>query len=603
MAVQTNAQMQQLTGAYEDLDTDQMITGTIAIPNNHPPVFKMDVNKVDSPVMEGDVGKVTDLIAQLKTTIADMQALIVSKVGINDATASTTQAYSGSKTQGLINEVNTNLLTKVSETELDATNAEVSLKANKSEVTNVMTPKGNIGYVSLPTTGNTIGWYYYCNDGDGTNGKGNYAWNGTSWYFSGTGDAGYSQVKNDLTNGNVGMKTISLDKLKDISTDVDIKEIIMNATTHDNALKITDMSFVPQGGVVINKIVVSFKAKCDINATITGAMEINGNTINPSEATYSLVNNNETYIALTFNVSAISAGGFYLFLSYSANSTAYKFTINSLSSVVNDTINVDIFNDVVNNSWNVANGNFTLSTHSERFYALAYKKDLENSWFSVKSILYFGDSITDTSWANMYPYYIEQITGAKNINYAVASSGFGKDVMYPHSVWGQENTATPSMITRAHNSGIIADFAIVSGGTNDWDFETPLGTISDILLNTMEIPTLYFSVAKSIKNLFEYYPLINYLFIIPLPRNQASGSGNQHSNNDLGKTLIDYCNAIKEVCNYYAIPYLDMINMANMHLESATALSAYTRDGLHPTDLYSETIFAPMVIKKILTLV
>jgi len=159
------------------------------------------------------------------------------------------------------------------------------------------------------------------------------------------------------------------------------------------------------------------------------------------------------------------------------------------------------------------------------------------------------------------------------------------------------------MITRAHNSGIIADFAIVSGGTNDWDFETPLGTISDILLNTMEIPTLYFSVAKSIKNLFEYYPLINYLFIIPLPRNQASGSGNQHSNNDLGKTLIDYCNAIKEVCNYYAIPYLDMINMANMHLESATALSAYTRDGLHPTDLYSETIFAPMVIKKILTLV
>jgi len=136
MAVQTNAQMQQLTGAYEDLDTDQMITGTIAIPNNHPPVFKMDVNKVDSPVMEGDVGKVTDLIAQSKTTIADMQALIVSKVGINDATASTTQAYSGSKTQGLINEVNTNLESKADQSDVDLKASQLALDIQASRIDN-----------------------------------------------------------------------------------------------------------------------------------------------------------------------------------------------------------------------------------------------------------------------------------------------------------------------------------------------------------------------------------------------------------------------------------------------------------------------------------
>jgi len=89
---------------------------------------------------------------------------------------------------------------KANQSDLDATSAIVALKADKSEVTNVMTPKGNIAYASLPTSGNTIGDYYYCPDGDGVNGAGNYVWNGTVWYFGGTGDDGYNILKDDLTN-------------------------------------------------------------------------------------------------------------------------------------------------------------------------------------------------------------------------------------------------------------------------------------------------------------------------------------------------------------------------------------------------------------------
>ena len=72
-------------------------------------------------------------------------------------------------------------------------------KANKDEVTNVMTPKGTLAYASLPTSGNQVGWYYYCPDGDGTHGAGNYVWNGTSWFFGGTGDEGYNLLKKDLS--------------------------------------------------------------------------------------------------------------------------------------------------------------------------------------------------------------------------------------------------------------------------------------------------------------------------------------------------------------------------------------------------------------------
>ena len=96
--------------------------------------------------------------------------------------------------------LNSQLTQKASQSSLDATNATVVLKADKSEVTNVMTPKGNIAYASLPTSGNIVGWYYYCSDGDGTHGAGNYVWNGTAWYFGGTGDEGYNKLSDDLDN-------------------------------------------------------------------------------------------------------------------------------------------------------------------------------------------------------------------------------------------------------------------------------------------------------------------------------------------------------------------------------------------------------------------
>lgn len=68
----------------------------------------------------------------------------------------------------------------------------------KSEVTNVLTPKGNESYLNLPKNNNNIGDYYYCNDGDSINGAGNYVWNGSEWYFGGTSDNGYSYVISEM---------------------------------------------------------------------------------------------------------------------------------------------------------------------------------------------------------------------------------------------------------------------------------------------------------------------------------------------------------------------------------------------------------------------
>lgn len=73
-------------------------------------------------------------------------------------------------------------------------------KADRAEVANGLTAKGASLYASLPTTGNSIGDYYYCSDGNGTDPAGNYVWNGAAWYFGGTGDNGYNQVTETLAN-------------------------------------------------------------------------------------------------------------------------------------------------------------------------------------------------------------------------------------------------------------------------------------------------------------------------------------------------------------------------------------------------------------------
>lgn len=134
-------------------------------------------------------------------------------------------------------------------------------------VANGLTAKGASAYASLPTTGNEIGDYYYCSDGSPA---GNYVWNGTVWYFGGTGDEGYSNLKDDLAKGNVGDETISEKKTTffeksstnlietypinddgELSVDVNADCIYTVNGTNSKAVKLTLLENVEDGGYVI----------------------------------------------------------------------------------------------------------------------------------------------------------------------------------------------------------------------------------------------------------------------------------------------------------------------------------------------------------------
>lgn len=127
------------------------------------------------------------------------------------------------------------------------TTEQLAQKVNKDDVTSVITPKGTLAYASLPTSGNEVGWYYYCPDGDGAHGAGNYVWNGTSWFFGGTGDEGYTKLKNEL-NDKLGIDTVLLKSLRaDYNEDVPMDDL-----TNDFVYTLGDLSQVPKGTTKIN---------------------------------------------------------------------------------------------------------------------------------------------------------------------------------------------------------------------------------------------------------------------------------------------------------------------------------------------------------------
>lgn len=112
---------------------------------------------------------------------------------------------------------------KKHEVDLEVVHEQLDTKVNKNEVANGLTAKGKSLYSTLPTEGNKVGDYYYCSDGNGVDGAGNYVWNGTSWYFGGTGDEGYSKLKENIDN--LGLEIIESSEYIKAITDSDNKTL------------------------------------------------------------------------------------------------------------------------------------------------------------------------------------------------------------------------------------------------------------------------------------------------------------------------------------------------------------------------------------------
>lgn len=109
-------------------------------------------------------------------------------------------------------------------------------KANKSDIVNGLNFKGTTTYSALPTSDNSVGDFYYVTDGDGTNGEGNYAWNGTAWYFSGkTTDFGDISTKANAAVNNAAFEEGKLKVTKNDGSSTETEVIDSSLTKSGKA--------------------------------------------------------------------------------------------------------------------------------------------------------------------------------------------------------------------------------------------------------------------------------------------------------------------------------------------------------------------------------
>ena len=165
-----------------------------------------------------------------------------------------------------------------------------------------------------------------------------------------------------------------------------------------------------------------------------------------------------------------------------------------------------------------------------------------------------GDSISDVGVGRTNKWYQEFIAdrvGCTLVDWNGDGTGYIKNFNRQEGLINRINEIP-------EDSNVITIFL----GTND---TATLGT-----LGTTNTSTFYGAVEYCIKTIKEKYPLIPLGVMTPLPCASKNNSS--------------YSKAIKEVCEKYYVPVLDLNKICNINLSSPLYKLNYMPDGLHPND-------------------
>ena len=124
-----------------------------------------------------------------------------------------------------------------------------------------------------------------------------------------------------------------------------------------------------------------------------------------------------------------------------------------------------------------------------------------------------------------------------------------------------------------------ADIIVVFGGTNDFGTPMPLGRSED-----RDVYTFYGALHTLILSLIKKYVGKPIVFLTPLHRLNEDAMQTLNPEGMKRNPLIDYVKAIREVCEIYSIPVLDMYKDSGMNGNIWAYCEKYMPDGLHPND-------------------
>ena len=163
----------------------------------------------------------------------------------------------------------------------------------------------------------------------------------------------------------------------------------------------------------------------------------------------------------------------------------------------------------------------------------------------------------------------------------------------------KNNTNDRRFVTRVKEENLAGcNLVVVFGGTNDLSYDIkPIGSSfveEDIepygnmggkkLAAPADTETFAGALHELIKKIQDVCPKTPIIFMTPLKRNHNSEQNPDYLTcNSNGDYMIDFVNAIKEICAFYSIPVLDLYGMSQLN-PLAPGWSELFPDGLHPND-------------------
>ena len=192
-----------------------------------------------------------------------------------------------------------------------------------------------------------------------------------------------------------------------------------------------------------------------------------------------------------------------------------------------------------------------------------------------KIINFLGDSITE-GVGTSGPDYIYHAVLKKNVglkearNYGKSGTKIARLLEVTKDPFDQDfNLRAPEMKKDA-------DIVVVFGGTNDYGHATiPLGT-----MDNEDITTFYGGMHHLCKYLIKEYVGKTIVFMTPIHRMEEKAFSWSGKSSD----LVCFVQAIRDVCEYYSIPVLDMYKESGMNGNMQVWCDRYMPDGLHPND-------------------
>ena len=198
-----------------------------------------------------------------------------------------------------------------------------------------------------------------------------------------------------------------------------------------------------------------------------------------------------------------------------------------------------------------------------------------------------GDSITyGVGCTTPYHQWLKQLCGFKTVNnYGVSGSTIARRQNDSIS-W---DTAI-ALVDRLNLIDKTAKVTTVFMGVNDFITGRLLGTF-----DSTDVTNFYGALHYVCKYFRENMPDKIVTFITPMQFNwklRPPVGGNTDGTNKNGNTLLDFVNAIKEICGFYGYTVLDMYHNSFYGLSDKT-VEIFMPDKLHINDLGHKEIIAP----------